>query len=306
MKTLVVGGTGMIGGHAALFLKKHGYDVTITGRKPPGADTPMTGLPFQRGDFVAGDFGRDVLSGFDSIVFAAGNDFRHLDPNGDAVKQLERANCEAVPRFFRDARDAGVRRAIYIGSFYSQAVPGLAKTNDYVRSRVAADEGARAANTDRFAVISLNAPMIVGQMPGLGIKTLAGEPRYALGLLPDMPVFAPEGGTHFMSLRSLSEAILGALRNGTPGKAYLVGDQNLSFKDYLDMYFRAAGRDIRLEVRNAEHPLIPASWIYTGLGSTVAYDIPPDEAKQLGYTRNDVARAVKEIVDMYKAQNGMS
>ena len=32
MKILVIGGTGMIGGHAALYLKSQGHDVTVAAR----------------------------------------------------------------------------------------------------------------------------------------------------------------------------------------------------------------------------------------------------------------------------------
>jgi dihydroflavonol-4-reductase len=35
MKILVVGGTGMIGGHAALHLQALGHDVSVAGRNPP-------------------------------------------------------------------------------------------------------------------------------------------------------------------------------------------------------------------------------------------------------------------------------
>ena len=34
MKILIVGGTGMIGGHAAVFLQARGDEVTLAARKP--------------------------------------------------------------------------------------------------------------------------------------------------------------------------------------------------------------------------------------------------------------------------------
>ncbi|OYX93509.1 MAG: nucleoside-diphosphate sugar epimerase, partial [Novosphingobium sp. 35-62-5] len=62
MKVLVVGGTGALGGHAALHLAAQGHDVTITGRgagAPEG--TALTTLGFLQGDYVAGDFTPDRL-----------------------------------------------------------------------------------------------------------------------------------------------------------------------------------------------------------------------------------------------------
>jgi nucleoside-diphosphate-sugar epimerase len=302
MRTLIVGGTGMIGGHAALHLRRKGYDVAIAGRSRPAADGLLADLPFFQGDFAADDFDAALRSGFEAVVFAAGNDFRHLRPEHDQDAQLHRVNAVAVPRFFERAREAGLRRGVYIGSFYSQAVPGLDESVPYVRSRRAADEGARAATSDGFAVTTLNAPMIVGQMPGLGIRALAADPRYGLGLLPEIPNFAPEGGTNFMSLRSLSEAIDGALQRGEPGAAYLIGDENLSFRDYLGLFFKAAGRDVPLPASPQEHPLIPESWLYTGLGSVISYEVDEAVGSILKYTRNDIARAVNEIVAIYRKE----
>ena len=41
MKILVVGGTGLLGGHAALHLQSLGHQVSIAARKPAPAGTPM-------------------------------------------------------------------------------------------------------------------------------------------------------------------------------------------------------------------------------------------------------------------------
>ena len=41
MKVLVVGGTGLIGGHAALELLAAGHEVTLMARKPPSTATWM-------------------------------------------------------------------------------------------------------------------------------------------------------------------------------------------------------------------------------------------------------------------------
>ncbi|HWV13748.1 MAG TPA: NAD-dependent epimerase/dehydratase family protein, partial [Sphingobium sp.] len=52
MKILVIGGTGMIGGHAALYLAAKGHDVTISGRKPAQQSTELSRMPFLQGDYV--------------------------------------------------------------------------------------------------------------------------------------------------------------------------------------------------------------------------------------------------------------
>ena len=298
MKVLVVGGTGALGGHAALHLAAQGHQVTIGGRNPAHPATPMADLPFLKGDYVAGDYTPERLAGFDWVVFAAGNDPRHVPADADFVAFLHQANHVAVPAFFAAARDAGVKRAVQLGSYYHQAAPELLAGNPYIQSRQAACEGARAQATESFGVVSVNAPFMVGSVPGLPSVIFEPCVQWAAGKLP-VPACGPAGGTNFMSFRSLSEAIEGALERGESGKAYLVGDEDLSFTDYFQLFFDAAGNRTRLEERDEEHMLLPDIAIPQGRGNWVRVSPDPAEVALLGYRRNDVASAVADLVAQF-------
>jgi nucleoside-diphosphate-sugar epimerase len=300
MKILVVGGTGLLGGHAAAFLEGKGHEVSIAARNPPQATSPMAQMPFLKGDYVAEEFTKDDLAGFDAIVFAAGNDIRHVPPDADQDAYWEKANVIAIPRFFALARDAGVKKAVYIGSFYPQAVPDLIEKIPYVRGRHLSDVGLRATATPDFQVNSVNAPFVLGALPGLHVPMFEAYTRYAEGKL-GLPAFGPAGGTNFISCQSLSEAVWGALERGESGKAYLVGDENLTFAKYFELFFRAAGNDAEVPALDQEHPLLPDGAIYTGRGNTLVYEPDPAEAALLGYRRNDIANAVAEIVAQYRS-----
>jgi len=299
MKILVVGGTGMIGGHAALYLRSKGHQVSIAGRNSPPPATPLDGLDFLRCDYIANDLPRAALGRFEALVFAAGNDIRHIPAGADADAHWQGANAEGVPRFFAAARDAGVHHAINVGSFYPQALPALVESNPYVRSRKLADDGVRALASPTFRAISVNAPFVAGAVPGLVVGMFKAYTAYAEGKFAPMPEFAPPGGVNFISTTSLSEAIEGALNRGENGKAYLVGDQNLSFQDFFGAFFRAAGRPVP-PVLNQEHPMLPDSAIYFGRGNTLYYEPDAQETALLGYRRNDVIRTVGEIVAQYR------
>ncbi len=299
MKVLVVGGTGALGGHASLHLAAQGHDVTITGRGTGApAGTPLTGLDFMQGDYVAGDFTPERLRGFDWVVFAAGNDPRHVPEGEDFGAWLHKANHVALPSFFAAAREAGVKRAVQLGSFYPQAAPELVAGNVYIQSRLAACEGARAQGRPGFDVVSVNAPFMVGTVPGLPSAIFDPYVQWAKGLIPIVH-YAPTGGTNFMSFRSLSEAIEGALLRGEPGKAYLVGDENLSFREYFQLFFNAVGSDVTVEERDEELPLLPDVAIPQGRGNTIAYEPDAAETALLGYRRRDVAAAVAEIAAQF-------
>ncbi|WP_374648062.1 NAD-dependent epimerase/dehydratase family protein [Rhizorhabdus sp.] len=299
MKIIVVGGAGMIGGRAALHLKAKGHDVTVAGRNPPATGTPLGDLPFLRVDYVNMDFDRDALGQFDALVFAAGNDVRH-QPEGVGDQHWHDANSVGVPRFFEAARKAGIKRAVNVGSFYPQAAPHLVETNAYVKSRKVSDEGVAALADDGFVAMSINAPFVVGAVPGLVVPMFAAYTQYAEGKFAPMPEFAPPGGTNFISTQSLAEAIEGGLEPGEPRGSNLVGDENLSFQDYFGAFFEGVGRE-KPPVRDEEHPMLPDGAIFFGRGNSLFYDTDPKVAELLGYRRNDIVPAIREIVAQYRS-----
>jgi dihydroflavonol-4-reductase len=293
MKILIIGGSGMIGGDAAIYLRSLGHDITIGSRSAPLATTPMAQMSVLRGNYIDGGYSTDELAGFDAMVFAAGQDPRNLPQGHDEAAYWHRTNTILVPKLFERARDAGIGCAINIGSFYPQAAPHLVSGNSYIQSRKAADDGARALARTGFKVVSLNPPFMVGSVPGLDIPKFDRFVDFALGKLPDVPLQAPTGGVNYMSIRSLSEAIIGAIERGVSGKAYLVGDENLTFKEYFQLYFDAVGNGADIPTINEQHPLAGS---FAGLGGEIFFSPDPTDTALLRYRRNDIANAVKEIV----------
>lgn len=295
-KVLIVGGTGLTGAHAALHLRELGHDVTIVSRKTPELAV-LQGFDHLCADYVSDDLSVAQLEGFDHLVFAAGADIRQFPPGEDEVAFYERVNIQAIPRFFGLAAQAGIASAVYIGSYYPQVAPEAIERSVYVRSRHLADEGVRALNSDSFRVCSLNAPFILGHVPGLVLPHVQALVEWAAGRL-EMPAVAPAGGVNHISSQSLSEAIGNALDKGQGGKAYLVGDENLSWKTYLEMFFTAAGNPQDLAVSEDEHPMFPDVMMYAGRNAVVSYE--PDVG-ELNYSRGLIRATIEDIVNAYTA-----
>jgi nucleoside-diphosphate-sugar epimerase len=293
----------MIGGHCASYLQAQGHDIAVAARHAPMAGTPMATMDVLLGDYAAGDFPASALQGFDAVVFAAGNDIRHIaegeNPQEDSYWQ--RVNSEAIPAFARTARDAGVKRFVNVGSFYPQVAPQLIEENAYVRSRHLADSGVRALATDSFHVCSVNAPFVVGTVEGLASPLFEAYTAYAQGKMEGMPVFGPAGGANFISTLSLAEAVSGALTRGESGTAYLVGDENLTFAEFFGAFFNAVGSDEVVQPKDHEHPLLPDIAILAGRGSVISYEPDAAETELLGYRRQDIGRAIAEVVDQFRS-----
>jgi hypothetical protein len=142
---------------------------------------------------------------------------------------------------------------------------------------------------------AVNPPYVLGTLSGLIVPAFMAYTSYALGVLP-FPAFAPAGGANFISTGSLSRALASALVKGENGKAYLVGDEDMSFQAYLEAYFSAAGYSRTLKVLDQPHPLFPDSILYAGRGATIYFE--PDEAERafLGYERGRIQRTIEELV----------
>lgn len=298
MRTLIVGGTGMIGGHTAMHLSSLGHDVTLAARNPAPKGTPMQDMPIIFGDYTRQEFSLNDLSAFEAVVFAAGNDIRHV-PAGHQTDDFWRiAQSDGVPHFAKLAKEAGVRRFVQIGSYYHQLRPDIARANPYVRARQEADEGARALASDDFNICTLNPPSIVGAVPGLVATRYVTLADWGKGIRPDIPNTAPPGGTNYMSVRSLAEAVAGALKNAESGRAYLVGDENLSFQEFFQLFFDVSENPVQIETEDKEHPLLPDAFIVQGRGNALSYDPDPADSERLAYSRNDIRRAVAEVVKL--------
>ncbi len=282
MRILVVGGSGLIGAHAAAHLSALGHDVAVSskrgGRRPPA----LGGLQWLQLDYIDSDVDPAILSGFDALVFCAGQDPRHASGRSDDRFWSE-VNSIAVPRFFELAKRAGVRRAINVSSFYPAVAPRLIDSNAYVRSRNAADLGVSALASRDFAPINLQAPFVVGAVPGLERQSpFAVYMQYARNELHALEIFTPLGGTNFISAASVAGAVAGALSRGVGGSSYLIGDENLSFRQFFKAFFASVGREAP-PAKNAEHPLMPDSVLLFGRGGELYYDPDPGVVKMLGY-----------------------
>ena len=171
MRILIIGGTGMIGFNTALHLQSLGHEVHLAARSTPKPDHPAAQFPVLTGDFTKAEFTKDDLSPFDAIVFAAGNDPRHMPANADVEEFYRKTQSEGVPAFAELARDAGVKRFVQVGSYYHHLRPGLAENSIYIRARQLADDRTRVLSRDGFCAVTVNPPSIVGAVPGLRCAT---------------------------------------------------------------------------------------------------------------------------------------
>jgi len=301
MKTLVVGGAGFVGSAASLLLHDAGHDVTIMSRSRPRPGSRLDELAFVAGNYIEDDFSDGArLDGYDWLVFCAGSDMGNYSEGVDVSQAefFEKANIEALPRFFEAAKGAGIRRGVYMGSFYSFVAPQVMDRIPYVRSRDISDAAIRALSTPDFNVCSCALPWIVGHTPGLDVSHWHALTKLAQGKLPGVPEAAPVGGANFMSSRAIAQCMLGGLERGESGKAYMIGDENLTWKEFFELWFAEAGRPRELPVEKG-NVLVPDYVLsYLDYGAT-DYEPSAEDTALLGYDRGTLRQTVRDSFAYY-------
>lgn len=117
-RVLVSGGTGYVGRFIVEHLLAHGYKVTVGGRTPPPAGFFSKDVPYLP---LALDPDLDQIDAFESIYYFVHAAFAHLPGKfrggeGDDPQGFKRANLDGSVRLFEAAKDAGVRRCVFLSS----------------------------------------------------------------------------------------------------------------------------------------------------------------------------------------------
>ena len=243
MNVLVVGGTGFLGYHAVKEFVRRGHTVSILALPPmPAEGLFPDGVHIQLAnlDELSDVRVRALLRGMQGVVFAAGADDRII-PKAPAYPFFHHANVEVSARLFRLAREEGVQRGALLSSYFlhfERIWPELklAEHHPYIRSRKEQEQQALRAAMPDLQLCILELPYIFGSMPGRAplwtpIVNLVRRSRVIL---------YPPGGTNMIAVQHVAEAIVGAIEQGKGGERYVVGDENLTWVDWLRRLSRLA------------------------------------------------------------------
>ncbi len=183
-----------------------------------------------------------LMAGCQGAVFAAGVDDR-VTPMAPAYPFFYRMNVLAAERFFRLAVQAGVTRGVLLSSYFShfdRVWPELqlAQHHPYIRSRVEQEAAVIKAAGDQLDVMILQLPYIFGRMPG---RIPMWKPVIDYLHWPLPWVFYTRGGSAMVGVDQVAGAIVGALEQGEGGERYVIGDENLSWEEWLHRLMRITG-----------------------------------------------------------------
>lgn len=240
MKIFLTGATGFVGHHVARALAAEGADLRLLVRKTSNLGN-LEGIP---GDTHVGDLARadsyaPALTGCDAVVHVAA-DYRLWirDP-----QTMYRANVDGTRDLLQAARKAGVRRVVYTSSVATMHFrsDGIVVNEDtpvslddmvghYKRSKFMAEQQAIAAAKDGQQVMILNPTTPIG--PNDAKPTPTGR-IFVDFLNRKFPAYV-DTGLNLVDVCEVARMHVVALTQGTPGRRYILGGENLTLKQILD------------------------------------------------------------------------
>ncbi|MGI4760621.1 MAG: NAD-dependent epimerase/dehydratase family protein [Janthinobacterium lividum] len=253
-RVLVTGANGFLGRHLVAELLHRGYPVRALVRPGSGAAgplPPLQSLPIEVCELDLAQVVRkaplaDAIGGCGAIIHAAAV----AQVNPARSRAVRDTNIQGTEQALRLARKGGVTRLVYVGTanvfgFGTKAHPGD-ETRPYAGRRYGLDymDSKRAA-TDRvlLAVAREQLPAVLVHptfMLGPGdARPTSGALLLELhrGRLPCYPL----GGKNYVHVRDVAVATVNALTQGRVGESYILGNENLSYKEAFSLLASVLG-----------------------------------------------------------------
>lgn len=240
MRIFLTGATGFVGHHVARALADQGAQLRLLVRKTSNLAN-LEGIAGEThiGDLAQPETLRPALERCDAVMHVAA-DYRLWIRDPDT---MYRANVDGTRELLRLAREAGVRRVVYTSSVATMAFrkDGIVVNEDtpvsigdmvghYKRSKFLAEREAIKAAEAGQQVMILNPTTPIG--PNDAKPTPTGR-IFVDFLNRKFPAYV-DTGLNLVDVSEVARAHVLALTQGTPGRRYILGGENLTLKQILD------------------------------------------------------------------------
>ncbi|HYE75927.1 MAG TPA: hopanoid-associated sugar epimerase [Blastocatellia bacterium] len=248
MKAFVTGATGFIGGNLARMLLSDGHQVKVLARANSDRRN-ISDLPVEviEGSLDNWELLADQMVGCDAVFHVAA----HYSLWARDSQSIYRVNVAGTQNILSAAKTAGVKRVVHTSSVAAIGVPpagtlGTEETqttleelvSDYKKSKFLAEEAARDAARNGLDVVIVNPSTPIGAHD---VKpTPTGE--ILLRFLQNrMPAYV-HTGLNLIDVEDVARGHILAWQRGRTGERYILGNQNLTLKEMLDILASITGK----------------------------------------------------------------
>ncbi len=325
-RALVTGATGFIGHHIVKALRRKGFEVRVLLREGSD-DSTLATLDVERtvGDLRDYDAVARATKGCGQ-VYHAGADYRLWVPDPDVMYAV---NVQGTANVMRAAREAEVGKVVYTSTVgvlapAKDGKPGSEKgharfedlTGHYKRSKFLAEQEVRGFIGKGLPVVIVNPTAPIGEMDRKPTPTGKIIVDFLNG---KMPAYL-DTGLNFVDVEDVAEGHVLAALSGAVGESYILGNQNLTLKQFLTMLAGLTGRKPP-RWRLPYGPVLCLAFIDEGLTRLAGKRqpaIPLDGVRMarhymffdcskavgaLGMARNPVEKAATKAINWYR-ENG--
>jgi dihydroflavonol-4-reductase len=242
MKTvLLTGANGFLGGHLCRELLRRGYAVRAFVR--PDSDRRALddlSLDVWLGDLCDVDNVRAATYGCDYVIHAGAA----TQVNPARSEEVVKTNIEGTAAALAAAVESKVKRFVFVGTanvfgFGSKKKPGdeclpyMGERYglDYMDSKRAATELVmQAAHEDKLPVVLVHPTFMIGP---LDYKITSNA--LMLAIYRGAVLGTPRGGKNYIHVSDVAIATVNALTEGKIGESYILGNQNLSYREAFSL-----------------------------------------------------------------------
>ncbi|SEO87509.1 dihydroflavonol-4-reductase [Nitrosovibrio sp. Nv6] len=267
MKSLVTGANGFVGSAVARCLLSAGHEVRCLVR--PGSDRRnLENLPVEisEGDLRSAPSLKRAVAGCDSLFHVAA-DYRLWVPNPETMYDI---NVKGTQALILAAAEAGMKRMVYTssvatlgtsqnGNLANEDTPSnlLSMTGHYKRSKFMAEQVVQQmTNEHKLPLVIVNPSTPIGPRDikptptgRIVVDTLCGR----------MPAYV-NTGLNIAHADDIAYGHLLAYAHGKPGERYILGGENMTLLQILQMIDEISGK--RTKRFNLPVKLVlPAAWI---------------------------------------------
>ncbi|MDO5676704.1 MAG: NAD(P)H-binding protein [Propionibacteriaceae bacterium] len=248
-RIVILGGTGLLGQHAALSLRERGVPAVLVGLGNASLLPALSGSDIVSVNLDSASHEEliSLMKGATGVIQAMGPDDR-VTPLGSADAFFQKHLVGTSAKLATAARDAGVERYVICGSYFSawsRMNPGarMAERHAYVRARRDQADQAISIGAGSMAVSVLEIPYVFGTVPG----QVPMWREWLFERLRKMPVvFYPDGGSSVVTAAQVGHAAAAASLVGDHGARYPLADLQLTWKELLAMVLPALGKSPRV------------------------------------------------------------
>ncbi len=246
MKKLVTGSTGFIGGTIARELLRDGEEVKVLVRET--SDTKnIDGLDVEKvtGDIRDMDSMKKAMKGCDTLYLTAAY-FAHWAPD---PRLLYEVNVGGTKASLQAALEAGIEKIVYTSTNNAIAASGPVPADEekafnywesgdhYSMSKYIAENEARIFITRGLPVVIVNPTLVIGKND---IKPTPSGQMIIDVVKRKMPGYI-DGGVNIIDVEDVARGHILAAGKGRVGERYLLGNRNMTVREYLETIAKIAG-----------------------------------------------------------------